>query len=845
MLRVRIDSHDAEVTPIALAQMVLDGRIGRHDLAKSADGATERPLEDSLEPSHFEALSGELLVRLRSMYVSDGRTDDLGDLRQHVEALCQWHWGVPDVQARFLWVAAWLNELTDRLDAAVHFYDAFLQVRCHERHLRLLAYNNRGALRLRLGRLEGVADLVRSALPGESGPTRARRSGGLPAACFNLLNLINVAVRVESLTEVVDEALADCFVRQPEDLRQLWLGSESTDGSGGPGPSSEVLSAAGAEAWAEQTILRDSSPSRLNRLTSNLAAEAIKLAPNAAPSSGEGGCRLALWTDRAESSAVAEDAKGDEPDGRSESEFSRYAEAASLLLADEIPSSLVRRQSPGSQAEQLALEELAEIENVAASGNHELARTRLEVQRRILTALNQRGHCAGLLERVEAQLRWIARSEKELEQLELQRLCGKLISDVEQFCQLVSLSRAERKIGPIRQELGRYRDHVSSQMSSEVMALLDELARRAERHLDRLRRLDVKQRVREPFRALRRHWPDDWAVPVPEVAYAALAECHVHDPEGRIHDWVVLKDQLDAHQAQHHLRGALAQLSGRRASWTAIEAILVDALSLSPDLWTTVSPLFGLFDAQEPSGTPEARPEIRTALESAAGRLLDTPSAGLEHGRVDLSPGLFQQANTLLDRAFRRLHGEARRFLRLWCCLEKTLLPVVVDGTAESIAQVETIAETALEYWPATGKTLPGRNDPRNPVRIFLESCDRATSLAEAERLLNGAPASPPQAKERLLRVLGLGLETTDQLRRIATGLYLVAYGQEDTLAVQRQVLDRLDAWVDGTVINGEERITEETINEALVVLRADAMVDRPPGGAEAPASGEPEPPKA
>ena len=52
MLRVRIDSHEAEVTPISLAQMVLDGRVGRYDLTKSSDGAAERPREYSLGPSH-------------------------------------------------------------------------------------------------------------------------------------------------------------------------------------------------------------------------------------------------------------------------------------------------------------------------------------------------------------------------------------------------------------------------------------------------------------------------------------------------------------------------------------------------------------------------------------------------------------------------------------------------------------------------------------------------------------------------------------------------------------------------------------------------------------------------
>ena len=50
---------------------------------------------------------------------------------------------------------------------------------------------------------------------------------------------------------------------------------------------------------------------------------------------------------------------------------------------------------------------------------------------------------------------------------------------------------------------------------------------------------------------------------------------------------------------------------------------------------------------------------------------------------------------------------------------------------------------------------------------------------------------------------------------------------------MQRQVLDRLDAWADGIEIDGEEPIGEKTISEALVVLRADVLVKRPVRGAD------------
>ncbi len=843
MLRVRINSHEAEVSPVSLAQLVLDGKVDRYDLTKTSAGAAERPLEYALEPAHLEALTEELVRRLRSMYASGESIDDIDGLRQRVESLCQWHWSAPAPRARLLWVAAWLNELTGRFEAAVDCYDAFLQVRCREPHLRLLAYNNRGVLRLRLGRLEGVQDLARAALAPDRIPGAPSRSGGLPAACFNLLNLINVACHVESLTEVVDESLSEFFVRLSDDLKQLWLGPESPEASEASNALPEMAPETEDDVWAQVLLLRDSTHRRLNWLTTHLAAEAVKLSP---PGWGDSSGRAAqetqgafLWGDENHGDTAQE--AGDDAERRYDPESvpERYAAAASLLLAGEIPSSLVRRTSPGNLAEQLAMEELTEIENLIAAGNHELAAARLQVQRRVLKALNRREHLAVLLERIDAQLRWIDRSVQESNQLELQRICGKLVSEIEQFFRLVSLSEAERKIGPIKQKLQHYRAEVSAETGQAVLELLDELAQRAEKHLARLKRLEVRKQVREPLRALRRNWPNDWAVPVPDAAYVALAECHVNDPGGRIQDWASLKDQLDAHQAQYHVRQALAQLPSDYVTWEEIETALVDALSLNPDLWSAAAPLFGLLDTAGPDDSSEGRTEIRLALEAAAGRLLGSlPTDGNEPSSDSVS-SLLQRADTLLGHVFRQIHVDGRRFMRLWRSLEQTLLPVLAQGTEQMIGEVEAIATTCLNHWPAGGKHMPARNDPRNPVRIFLESSERSKCLAQADRWLNDQTPAPQKAKKCLARAFELGLEAPDQWRRAATALYLLEYGQEDVLKVQRQVLDRLDAWAESARTDEAGQLGEEAIREALVVLRADVRVDRPVSrGAEPAADG-------
>jgi hypothetical protein len=808
MLRVRIDSREVEVTPVTLAQMVLDGAVGRHHLTKASDGTAERPLEYALDSPHCEALTTELLRRLQSLYAAElASSDDIDTMRARVEALSQWHWREPDSRARLLWVAAWLNELAGRSDAAIGYYDTFLRVRCHESHLRRLAYNNRGVLRVRLGRCEGVQDLARAAIVAEAG------GAGLPAACFNLLNLINVAVGVGSLAETVDDELADFFTRLPADQAEGWLGSAPATGFR---PETAALSGNGeTESSERQSILCDSGYRSLNSLTSNLAVRAVGLVEGGPLESArqpqEKTGRLLLW---------ASDTGND---------GACCVEAASLLVADEIPFVLIGAEGPGRRVEQLAEEELAEIEDLVASGNHALAQSRLEVQRQVLAALNHRERLSGVLGQIDAQLERIARSKKELEQLELQRTCGNLVSEVAQFCRVTSLSQAERRLGSLNRRLESHR----AQGAREVAGLLDELARRTEGHVIQLKRSEIRKRVRDPLQELRQNWPTDWAVPVPDSAYAALAECHVNDPEGQVEDWAALKDQLDLHQAQYCLRKALAELPSDRGCWEEIEAILVDALSLAPDLWLTAAPLFGLLASPNGPCGAETKTEIRTALESAAGRLLHGTMSGSQTPGEDHRCCLLRQAKALLGRSFRRLHDDAQRFVRLWHCLERTLLPALAVGDEEMIAELETLAQTCQDRWPVGQMNVLSRADPRNPVRLFLESCEKARCLVRAERLLGQQPAALKEARAQVVRALNLGIETADQFKRAAAGLYLAEYSQEDGAPLQRQVLARLDAWVEKGITDTNRPAGEESILKALVAIRADVLVGRSVSDAE------------
>ncbi len=824
MLRVRIDSREVEVTPAALAQMMLDGRVSRHHLAKGGDSGAERPVEFALDPSHYEALAGELLRRLRAMYSSELTACDIETMRDQVEALCQWHCSEPDVRARLLWAAAWLNELTGRTEAALGYYDVFLRARCRESHLRLLAYNNRGVLRLRQGRSEGVLDLARAAIIPEQGGTDPARSAALPVACFNLLNLINVAAQTMSLSEVVDEELGAFFAQLPEEIASWWLGFEPTEELEPAALSERNGKTKSPMAWA---VLCDASTRRVNRLATNLATRALKMTESVTVE--EPGHpqpivrRLSLWSAEGDLSSPERGRSYERFAGDS---YDSYADAGSLLMAEDIPCALTANKGPDARVEQAAQEELAAIEDLVADAHYDLARSRLEIQRRVVTTLNQRRRFAHLVDYIDGQLQRIDRAMEQYAQWEFQQACGSLVAETEQFCTITHPAEAERRLVSLKRRLESYR----AEASDEMTALLDELGRRMDQHMEELRLADVRGRVRPRLEVLHEHWPTDWAVPVPGSAYAILAECHVNDPEGAVEDWVSLKDQLDAHQAQYCLQKALAELAGQRGSWKEIETVLVDALRLSPDLWLTVAPLFGLLGSASDQRENKAGPEVRAALEAAAGRLLH--GAASSNG-TDRSRNLLQRANKLMERTFGALQADARRFVRLWNCLESTLTPAL-DGAAEGvISEIEALAKVCLNYWPTGCSDVPSRVDPRNPVKIFFESCEKARHLATAERLLEEQPTALQEAKDHVAQALRLGLDTPEQFKRAAAATYLMECASQDSAGVQRQVLTRLDAWVEGMTENLEELRGQERIIQELKAIRADVVANPSAVGAE------------
>jgi len=811
MLRIRIDGQDIETTPSLLAKLVFEGKVDQRSATRLPGGTAEQPLEQALGSPHCEALTAELHRRLQMMCSPDAQRRcggdaaaiDVQELRARVEGLCRWRWGNVPAAARLFWAAAWLNELVDRAKDAVEFYDAFLLMPCGESHLRLLAWNNRGVLRLQLGRLDGIQDLARAAIPdcgwrmAEGGlevmehgarlagltpganpqsQIRNPQSNGLPAACFNLLNLINVAFGAADLRRAVDEELADYFSRLAEDLRTWWLGPPAEPDH--PDSSAEPSDRSSAGAGQDLLILRDPTYRRLNWLVTRLAAQARGLAPDNRRPLGHAASvfrQLSLWDCR-----QGGDRPGQEPADRDGDRFgqdphARYAEAAGLLLSDDIPSALAGPQDPLVRVEQSAREELAVIESHLAAGRYELAQSRLHVQRKILLSLNARGPLAAVLARVEEQLERVATLETQGEQLKFQQACARLVAEVQEFCTLTDASQAQSRLGDLQRRVQQFQVKSPPQGGIETVGLLEELGTRLQRHMDGLKQARIETLIAESLQQVRQNRPSDETIAIPESVYQALARCRLHDPQGRMEDWAALEEQLDAHQARYHVHRALSALEAGPGSWDQVQDDLAEALRYDPSSWLTVSSLFGW-------GTADgAGKELHGA---------NLPAANC--------PPVFtaDQAGLLLGRVLGRLSADSRRCTRLWQSVETTLSSTLAGGNAEALARARRLAETCLDFWPAASPEAPGRADPRHPVNRFLEACEKARCLIEAERMLDARPPRLEEAKKHLAVILQSVVYSRYQLRRIVTGFYLAQCREKDSPAVQRQVLADLETWV-------------------------------------------------
>lgn len=842
MLEVHIDGACMAAEPSPIVRMILDGRVDRstpaRDLTQSkADG----PLERFLQQTHFEELGGQLLQRLQSMYVAGSYGIRPSELRDRVQDLRKWDWPDPVLRGRLLWLAGWLEELTGSFEEAVRCYETFLQQHpSAEAHLRLLTYNNLGALRIRLRRAEGITDLARAAILMDPDQPESQQPVELPAACFNLLNLVNKGVetiRGEMLRDEIEVVLVDFMAGLPKDVRERWIGRDpkaKEDGEDKKGladePASEVQvdesardgqlppgETAGVPAEAVKTpedddedkadlrkrlsILRDPKFERLNKLTSKLAARAVQIA--AAPKrEGEDyrefvSRQLHVWSPRPQADVAGSAGERDPHWQAARTQHADYAEAASLLHAHDIPPSLTPQEYTIDWAERLAQESFTRAEEYLAAGDYDLARSTLGSVLAALNGVKESQSIKALREQFKRQMQLVARRQTAHEQLGVHQACTDIRKEVDGFCTLTELCHAQRESEGLQQRLRELRVDRQRIWGEGAGCQMEDLPRRVTKHLHELERRDLEAKVKEPLRRLNDERPHDWTKPVPVAAYEALAECRINDPDGRVDNWDRLKSRLDSHQARYHFQRVLKDVSGGKVDRKQSEATLALALTLDPSLGPAAAPIFGLLGLPPAMQVPDDLAKIRAELLETATRLLTTQPLG-EDGcwSPAVRANLVKEACSVLQRIFRAFVGLRSELVELWDGLSRSFTTLLVEGRPEIIEEIEQLIQACLDACPTVDAGQAGRVDPRNPLNLLREVCKRARPLGRGEELLNAEMPQPEEAAKCFIEAMELGLERRDQLRRAAIGVYLARIGIKDPPELQRRILNDLDVWV-------------------------------------------------
>ncbi len=227
MVGVQVGGEWIQADVESLVELILSGGVNESTPARDpVQSAVPRPLIELLHPRHLEELMNQLLLRLPGMYVIGADSTDLTTLLERVEALRGWNWSDALVRSRLEWLAAWLEELAWSHEAAIASYSAYLRETSQEPHLALLAQANRGALRVRLGQAEGIKDITAAAIPGQETAEGITAPTKLPAACHNLLTLLEQAFSRYPLHDQVEAVLVDYMAGLPRKARQRCLGPD-------------------------------------------------------------------------------------------------------------------------------------------------------------------------------------------------------------------------------------------------------------------------------------------------------------------------------------------------------------------------------------------------------------------------------------------------------------------------------------------------------------------------------------------------------------------------------------------------------------------------------------------
>ena len=220
------------------------------------------------------------------------------------------------------------------------------------------------------------------------------------------------------------------------------------------------------------------------------------------------------------------------------------------------------------------------------------------------------------------------------------------------------------------------------------------------------------------------------------------------------------------------------------------------------------------------SSMPGDLAELRTALLDTARRLLQDRPMGTDGAwNSAVRADLIRQACSLLKQLFHAFQAVGGEFVGWWRALEEGFKIALAESRPEIVGEIEQMIRACLDACPLIAGGMAAPSDPRNPLRVLLEQCQRAKLLGHGEAALNAKDPQFDTAAECFRQALRSGLGC-DQLRRAAAGLYLASIGTEDPAELQRKTLDALEAWVNQAPVDQCDRIRDTDIARRVSVIQ-------------------------
>mgnify|MGYP001389471306 CR=1 FL=1 len=845
MLSIQIDGEWVQADDQSLAEWMLEGRV--EELTPTRDPTQSQaacPLIESLQPSQLEVFTHRVMERLPGMYVAGADSINLTALGERIGRLRSWNWADHLTRGRLEWLDGWLSELAGSVDWAVKSYDAYLRGLAQEPVLRLLAHNNRGVLRILVRQAEGVRDLACAAIPSDDNGALAEDSR-LPAACFNLLNLLTHALNRHPLCDQVEDVLVDFMIQLPRRARERCLGpdlleiQESDDAKfpaqkedeqgmegtlrGAPDADSDRGAVRQNRPRKRLRILKDPSFVRLTRLVVYLADGASTLAPNLDEQCTVEAVasQLRLWT--VESGDGVTDLGGAIRERRRRrSRLDQCAEAASLLYASDIPSSLVPGDGSISWVKQYADRAFGLAEEYCRNSEYKLAERTLASLSEALEISRSDPLVETLTEEIAQHLQEVRRRGQAQAQLELYQTCTDLVRQVSLFCGRTDLCQAEFDADVLNRQVRKLQERLVGEDVSEgeAQALVGDLPQRIQRHLDRLRREDIGRRIAKLREQLQASVPHDWREPVSRQAYEALRKCQANDPYCLVDDWRAWRSRLDKHQAQYHFRQALADITDGSGDGQDAQEMLDQALGFDPSLTPASASLYCVLALRKLKDPPEGLVSTKADILRTARELLQLEPLGPDavwSPAVRIS--LVQEACVLLERLIGAYRGLDAELDGLWQALERGFAPAFTEAPPVILREILTVVDTCLKACPVHSRGGTSRIDPRNRLYVLQRTCQKVLLTAEGEEALH--QARPEDATNRFTQVIEslardalAGDQDGQLLRRAVSGVYLAGFGGQDPLYAQRRILDELDQWVEQ--IRGPDRTVDCSMERIL-----------------------------